>query len=211
MIGSDGQHALKNVVRETGERRLAQRDERVAPVKTQWREYAEALLIAVALAAFVIAFVAQSFLVQGSSMEPSLSEGQRLLVDKLTYRFRPPDRGEIIVFNYPADPRRKFIKRVIGVPGDEIMIVGHRLILNGEPVTEPYILGPMFSSFGPVSVPDGHVFVLGDNRNNSDDSRFSDVGPVAYDGIVGIARLVYWPPRGVGALRIPSVLASHGR
>lgn len=187
---------------------MAQNREGVAPFKTQLREYAEALVIAAALAAFIIAFVAQSFLVQGSSMEPTLSEGQRLLVDKVTYRFRPPKRGEIIVFNYPADPRRKFIKRVIGVPGDEIMIVAHRLILNGEPVSEPYILGPMFSTFGPVSVPEGHVFVLGDNRNNSDDSRFADVGPVAYDAIVGIARFIYWPPQRMSVLRIPPVLAS---
>lgn len=187
---------------------MAQESEGVAAVKSDLREYAEALIIAVALAAFIIAFVAQSFLVQGSSMEPSLFEGQRLLVDKVTYRLRTPERGEIIVFNYPADPRRKFIKRVVGVPGDEIMIVGHRLILNGEPLAEPYIRGPIFSSFGPVSVPEGHVFVLGDNRNNSDDSRFADVGPVAYDAIVGIARVIYWPPQGIGVLRVPSVLAS---
>lgn len=172
------------------------------------REYAQALIIAVALAAFVIAFVAQSFLVQGSSMEPSLTEGQRLLVDKLTYRWRTPERGEIIVFDYPADPRRKFIKRVVGLPGDEVMIVGHRLILNGEPLAEPYIRGPIFSSYGPVTVPEDHVFVLGDNRNNSDDSRFADVGPVSYDAIVGIARVVYWPLQGLEVLRAPSALAS---
>lgn len=175
---------------------------------SEFREYVQALVIAVALAAFIIAFVAQSFLVQGSSMEPTLSEGQRLLVDKLTYRWRAPERGEIIVFNYPADPRRKFIKRVVGVPGDEIMIVGHRLVLNGEPVAEPYILGPIFSGFGPVTVPEGHVFVLGDNRNNSDDSRYADVGPVAFDAIVGVARVVYWPLQGMEVLRVPSALAS---
>lgn len=88
------------------------------------------------------------------------------------------------------------------------MIVGHRLVLNGEPVTEPYILGPIFSSFGPVTVPEGHVFVLGDNRNNSDDSRYPDVGPVAFDAIVGLARIVYWPPQGMEVLRVPSALAS---
>lgn len=179
-----------------------------ADVTSEFREYAQAFIVAVALAAFIIAFVAQSFLVQGSSMEPSLSEGQRLLVDKLTYRWRSPERGEIIVFNYPADPRRKFIKRVIGLPGDEVMIVGHRLILNGEPLSEPYIRGPIFSSFGPMTVPDGHVFVLGDNRNNSDDSRFPDVGPIAFDEIVGVARVVYWPLQGMEVLRAPSALAS---
>lgn len=182
--------------------------ERFRAVKSEIREYIEALLIAVVLAGFIIVFVAQSFLVHGSSMEPTLVEGQRLLVDKVTYRLRPPERGEIIVFHYPADPSRKFIKRVIGVPGDEVLIVGHRLILNGQPVHEPYIKGPIFESFGPVTVPDGHVFVLGDNRNNSDDSRFPDVGPVPLDLVVGVARVAYWPPARMGIVRVPPVLAS---
>lgn len=169
------------------------------------REYVEALVVAGALAAFIITFVAQSFLVQGSSMEPTLTDGQRLLVDKITYRLREPRRGEIIVFHYPADPRRKFIKRVIGLPGDEVLIAGQRLILNGRPVEEPYVLGPMRGRFGPVTVPAGHVFVLGDNRNNSDDSRFADVGPVPRDYIVGRAVLTYWPLSHAGIISVPSI------
>ncbi len=180
----------------------------MAAGKSRVREYVEALIIAGALAAFIITFVAQSYLVQGSSMEPTLVDGQRLLVDKLTYRLREPRRGEIIVFHYPADPRRKFIKRVIGVPGDEVLIAGQRLILNGKPVQEPYVLGPMRGVFGPVTVPDGHVFVLGDNRNNSDDSRYPDVGPVPLDLVVGLARLAYWPPSRFGIVRPPEVLAA---
>lgn len=177
-------------------------------MKAELREYIEALLVAVLLAGLIIVFVAQSFLVHGSSMEPTLTEGQRLLVDKLTYRIRPPERGEIIVFHYPSDPKRKFIKRVVGLPGDVVEIYGHRLILNGRPVHEPYIKGPIFDAFGPVTVPEGHVFVLGDNRNNSDDSRYPDVGPVPMDLIVGVARLVYWPPANMGVVRVPPVLAS---
>lgn len=177
-------------------------------MKAEIREYIEALVIAVVLAGLIIVFVAQSFLVHGSSMEPTLVEGQRLLVDKITYRLRPPERGEIIVFQYPADPSRKFIKRVIGVPGDVVQIFGHRLYLNGRPVHEPYINGPIFDSFGPFTVPEGHVFVLGDNRNNSDDSRFPDVGPVPLDMIVGVARVAYWPPARMGVVRVPSIFAS---
>lgn len=180
-------------------------------MKPMIREYIEALLIAVVLAGLIIAFVAQSFLVHGSSMEPTLAEGQRLLVDKITYRLRPPERGEIIVFHYPADPKRKFIKRVIGLPGDVVQIYGHRLYLNGKPIDEPYIAGPIFDSFGPMTVPEGHVFVLGDNRNNSDDSRFPDVGPVPLDMIVGVARVVYWPLTHIELVRVPSVFASVDR
>ncbi|HEY8416833.1 MAG TPA: signal peptidase I [Limnochordales bacterium] len=177
-------------------------------IKARIREYIEALIIAGALAAFIITFVAQSFLVQGSSMEPTLTDGQRLLVDKITYRLREPRRGEIIVFHYPADPRRKFIKRVIGLPGDEVLIAGQRLILNGRPVQEPYVLGPMHGVFGPVTVPPGHVFVLGDNRNNSDDSRYPDVGPVPLELVVGVARLAYWPPGRFGIVRPPAAFAA---
>ncbi|HEY8496808.1 MAG TPA: signal peptidase I [Limnochordales bacterium] len=180
----------------------------MSAIKARIREYVEALVIAGALAGFIITFVAQSFLVQGSSMEPTLVDGQRLLVDKITYRLREPRRGEIIVFHYPADPRRKFIKRVIGLPGDEVLIAGQRLILNGRPVEEPYVLGPMRGVFGPMTVPPGHVFVLGDNRNNSDDSRYPDVGPVPMELVVGLARLAYWPPGRVGLVRTPTVLAS---
>ena len=86
--------------------------------KSAIREYIEALVIAVVLALFIITFIAQSFLVQGSSMEPSLHDGQRLMVDKLTYRFVEPKRGEVVVFRYPANRRRKFIKRIVGLPGD---------------------------------------------------------------------------------------------
>jgi signal peptidase I, bacterial type len=180
-------------------------------LKSEIREYIEALLLAVILAGLIIAFVAQSFLVHGSSMEPTLSDGERLLVDKITYRLRPPERGEIIVFHYPADPKRKFIKRVIGLPGDVIQIRGHQLYLNGVPVEEPYINGPILESFGPVRVPEGHVFVLGDNRNNSDDSRYPDVGPVPMEMIVGVARLVYWPPSRIGLIRVPAVFAALER
>ncbi|MBO8141898.1 MAG: signal peptidase I [Firmicutes bacterium] len=180
----------------------------VPAVKSALREYFEAIVVAVVLAAFIITFVAQSYVVLGSSMEPTLTDGQRLLVDKLTYRFRPPRRGEIIVFNYPADPTRKFIKRVVGVPGDTVLIAGHRLILNGRPVAEPYVKDTMYGTFGPVTVPEGHVFVLGDNRNHSDDSRYPDVGPVPYGLIVGLARITYWPPGRMGLVRVAETLAA---
>ncbi|MBO2520293.1 MAG: signal peptidase I [Clostridia bacterium] len=179
----------------------------MAQVRQEIREYAESFVIAVLLALFIILFVAQSFLVQGDSMEPSLHHGERLLVDKVTYRFRPPERGEIIVFSFPKDPRRKFIKRVIGVPGDTVEIRNRTLFINGIPIEEDYIRGPMYQPYGPVVVPEGTVWVLGDNRNNSEDSRFPDVGPVPLDLVVGRAVVVYWPLREAGLIAVPRVLA----
>ena len=169
------------------------------------REYVEAIVVAVPLAGFIIVFVAQSFLVQGGSMEPSLHHGDRLLVDKLTYRFRDPQRGEIIVFQYPADPSRKFIKRVIGLPGDIVHIRGGLVFVNGRPLREDYILGPTYGDFPPVRIPEGHYFVLGDNRNNSDDSRFADVGPVPRRLVVGRAVFAYWPLSRAGRIERPAI------
>lgn len=180
---------------------------RLPQVKSEIREYAESFAVAVILALFIIFFVAQSFLVQGVSMEPTLHDGERLLVDKVTYRLREPRRGEIVVFGYPKEPRRKFIKRIVGLPGDIVEIRDRTLFINGQPVAEEYIRGPMYQPFGPVQVPEGAYFVLGDNRNNSEDSRFRDVGPVPRKNIVGRALLVYWPLDEAGLVRIPEAIA----
>lgn len=177
--------------------------------KSTIREYIEAFVIAVALALFIITFIAQSFLVQGSSMEPSLHDRQRLLVDKLSYRFVDPKRGEVVVFRYPADRRRKFIKRIVGLPGDEISIRNGFLYINGTRVEESFVNGPTYGPysspvFGPVVVPEESFFVMGDNRRNSDDSRYPDVGFVHRSDIVGVARFAYWPITQIQVLRIPS-------
>ncbi|HHY97878.1 MAG TPA: signal peptidase I [Firmicutes bacterium] len=172
-------------------------------LKSEVLEYVQAFVVAIILAAFIITFVAQSFVVQGSSMEPTLHNGERLLVNKFIYRFAKPARGQIVVFRFPADPRRKFIKRVIGVAGDEILIRNSTVFLNGEPLEEGYILDSTLGDWGPEVVPDGRIFVLGDNRNNSEDSRFSDVGFVPLRNVVGQAFLIYWPPGRMGLIRNP--------
>lgn len=183
-------------------------------VKSEIREYLEALVIAVVLALFIITFIAQSFLVQGSSMVPTLHDGERLLVDKLTWRFREPKRGEIVVFRYPSDPRRKFIKRIIGIPGDQVLIKQGYVYINGQRLEESYVNGPTFGAFyrdwGPVEVTPGHYFVLGDNRTNSDDSRYEDVGLVDRKLLVGRALIRYWPLTEIGVLQIPEVLQTLG-
>ncbi|HOB91794.1 MAG: signal peptidase I [Bacillota bacterium] len=161
--------------------------------KSEVWEFVQAVAIAAVLSIFIITFVMQSFLVEGSSMYPTLSDRDRLFVNKLVYRFREPQRGEIIVFRYPADPRRNFIKRVIGIPGDRVAVSGGIVYVNGVPLEEPYINEPTYGRYPETVVPENTVFVLGDNRNHSQDSREPSVGFVPYKNIVGEAFVRYWP------------------
>lgn len=178
------------------------------PAKSVVREYLETLIGAVVLAFLIMTFVARTFTVEGPSMRPTLEDGQRLLVDRLTYRFREPQRGEIIVFRYPANPSQHFIKRIIGVPGDEIYITRGTVFVNGEPLDEPYINGRMltFRTYGPIIVEPDSYFVLGDNRNNSEDSRDPRVGLVPRENIVGRALWRYWPVAEMTMFSVPETL-----
>lgn len=178
------------------------------PAKSVVREYLETLIGAVVLAFLIMTFVARTFTVEGPSMRPTLEDGQRLLVDRLTYRFREPQRGEIIVFRYPANPSQHFIKRIIGVPGDEIYITRGTVFVNGEPLDEPYINGRMltFRTYGPIIVEPDSYFVLGDNRNNSEDSRDPRVGLVPRENIVGRALWRYWPVDEMTVFSVPETL-----
>lgn len=166
-------------------------------------EYAKAFLQAAILAAVIIVFIAQSHLVDGVSMENTLHDRERLMVDKLSYRFIEPKRGEIIVFRFPQDPRSRFVKRVIGIPGDTVEIRNGVVYLNDVPLDEPYIKEPPRDNMPKVTVRPDHVFVMGDNRNNSLDSRHPPVGQVPYNLIVGRALFSYWPPRAIKWLSIP--------
>ena len=158
------------------------------------KEFIQSLVIAAVLAFFIITFVAQSFVVDGRSMEPTLHNGERLFVNKFIYRFHPPERGDIVVFTPRGAPDKKYIKRVIGLPGETVYIRDGRTYINGEPLQENYINEPMQQNFGPYQVPKNSVFVMGDNRNHSADSRFPGiVGYVNYDSISGKAFWVYWP------------------
>lgn len=161
--------------------------------KSVFREFGETILTAAALATLILLFVARAFTVDGPSMQPTLQSGERLLIDKISYYFREPSYGDVIVFRYPADPSQYYIKRVVGLPGDVISIARGMLFVNGQPIVEEYINGPTFGTFGPYTVPEGHYFVLGDNRNNSEDSRSARVGPIPRELIVGRAAVRYWP------------------
>ena len=139
----------------------------------------------------VIHFTVQNFMVDGTSMEPGLLNGQYVLVNKLAYLFHTPERGDVIVFHFPKDTNVDLIKRVIGVPGDVIVIDAKTIRVNGVLLNEPYIMAPINPLGNRIVVPPNDYFVMGDNRPVSDDSR--DWGFVPKNYIVGKAVLVYWP------------------
>lgn len=135
--------------------------------------------------------------VEGTSMEPSLHDGEFVVVNRIAYRLGQPERGDIVVFHPPLDPERRFIKRIIGLPRDMIQVLDGTVYVNGESLSEPYILAPPLYS-GQWEVGEGEVFVLGDNRNNSNDSQ--NWGSVAWDEVIGKAVVVYWPLNELGLI-----------
>ena len=157
------------------------------------KDWAISILIALVIAFVISYFIVELYLVDGPSMRPTLQSAERLVVNKFIYRFRAPERGEILVFRYPKDPSRDFIKRVIAVPGDTIEIKDGRVFVNQQLMNEPYILSKTRGDYPLTTIPEGHIFVMGDNRNNSEDSRFADVGFVPYELVKGKAMMVFWP------------------
>ncbi|MCL1984962.1 MAG: signal peptidase I [Betaproteobacteria bacterium] len=186
--------------------------------KSIFREYAEALLVALALALVIRTFIVQAFKIPSGSMLETLQIGDHLLVNKFLYgvkwpfsdsyavRGLDPERGDIVVFKYPNNRDIDFIKRIIGIPGDVIEIRNKQLIRNGQPVSESYIKHsqPTFmvsvrDNFGPVTVPKDQYFVMGDNRDDSQDSRFW--GFVDRSDLHGKAWRIYWSSEGIGNVR----------
>ena len=157
------------------------------------KDWLISIVVAVVLAFLIRQFVVELYIVDGPSMRPTLQSQQRLVVNKFIYRFREPEKGEILVFQYPRDPSRDFIKRVIAVPGDTVEIKDGRVLVNDQVLSEDYILEKTRGDYPKSTVPQGTVFVMGDNRNNSEDSRFADVGFVPDALIKGKAVLVFWP------------------
>ncbi len=159
------------------------------------------LSIAVVFCFFLITFVAQAFRVQGTSMLPLLGDGERIIVNKFVYRFRPIERGDVVVFWYPREPSVSFIKRVVGLPGDTVEIRLGALYVNGQRVEEDYLL-PKFrgdESTPPVEVKKGFYYVLGDHRNSSNDSRSWGEVPEKY--VYGRAVFRFWPASKMGVIR----------
>jgi len=160
-------------------------------------EVFESVAIAVLLAVLIRLFILEPFYIPSGSMEPTLKEHDRIIVSKLNYRLQDPQRGDIVVFKYPRDPKRNFVKRLIAVGGETVAIKNSRLYINGQQVSENYLpRGLRFADYGPVQVPRGSYFMMGDNRNNSDDSRVW--GFLPENLIVGKAIVIYWPPDRIG-------------
>ena len=164
------------------------------PEQTDWKRFLLDLLETVGLAVvlfLVINTISARVRVDGSSMLPTLHDGEFVLVDKLAYRFGSPTRGDIIVFRSTTVQDLDLIKRVIGLPGDKISIHTNQVIVNGQALQEPYINAePDYN--GEWQVPNGELFVLGDNRNDSSDSHVWSYLPMS--NIIGKALLIYWPP-----------------
>lgn len=165
-------------------------------LKAWLRELIEAILPALVIVLVVNIFLAQATRVEGQSMEPNLHNNQRLIIEKITYRFHSPSRGDIVVIRRPQP--EPLIKRVIGLPGETVEIRDGKVFINGEPLDEPYLDQPTLGTMPPRLVPEEHVFVLGDNRNASNDSRA--FGMVSFDDIIGRAWLRYWPPAESGLI-----------
>jgi signal peptidase I len=159
------------------------------------------LVIALAISAFVIVFLYQPVKVEGTSMMPSLQDQERIFINKFVYRIEPIQRGDIVVFRYPLDPQKSFIKRVIGVAGDHVHITQGRVYVNGNMLLEDYVPGSYkdLISYPEIVIPEHSYFVLGDHRSRSNDSR--DFGPVDASYIYGKAVFGYWPVEKAGRLR----------
>ncbi len=162
--------------------------------------WARDLLIALGLAAVIIVFLYQPVKVEGTSMSPLLTDQERIFINKFVYRFEPIQRGDVVVFWYPMDRSKSFIKRVVALSGDTVEIRQGRVLVNGKELDEPYVPAQFAdrSSLGPTHIPEGSFFVLGDHRNSSNDSRV--FGAVAGQFIYGKAVFVYWPVERFGAL-----------
>src|SRR5438128_4486007 len=189
------------------------------------RELPFLLLVAFLLALLIKTFVVQAFYIPSESMEPTLNVGDRVLVNKVVYHLHPPRQGDVIVFADPnpavqpqrnplsafwhwlteglgvsTSPEKDFIKRVIGLPGDVLECKGGTVFINGKPLDEPYIKVKDDRPCGPYTIKPDTLFVMGDNRLNSRDSRYG-LGAIPYDKVIGRAFVIIWPPSRVGWLR----------
>ncbi len=158
------------------------------------------LIISLAISAFIIIFLYQPVKVEGTSMLPGLDDQERIFINKFVYRLEPIERGDIVVFRYPRDLSKSYIKRVIGMAGDHVRIDDGAVYVNGRRIMEPYvpILYADLRSYPEIVVPQHSYFLLGDHRTMSDDSR--DFGPVSEEFIYGKAVFGYWPIDRVGTL-----------
>ena len=170
-------------------------------LRSHFSDWFRDLVISLGASALIITCIYQPVRVEGTSMQPRLHNNDRLFINKFVYRFEHIHRGDVVVFHYPGDPSKSYIKRVIALPGDSLRISDGTVYVNGAEIAEPYV-PPLFEDGRSVAletIPAGSFWVMGDHRSISSDSR--DFGPVARNLIYGKAAFVYWPADGVGAVR----------
>ena len=170
------------------------------PGESGWKWLREVGL-SLGISIFIIVFLYQPVKVEGTSMMPGLADQERIFINKYAYRLGSIERGDVVVFRYPGDPSKNYIKRIVGVPGDRIEIVRGEVMVNGNRLQEPYVPAQFRDerSMSEMTVPEDDYFVLGDHRNLSSDSR--DFGVVEREAIFGKAVFAYWPTGMVGKLR----------
>ena len=168
-----------------------ERPSRETAIKAAVRDILETALLTLVIF-LSVRLAVQNFRVEGFSMEPTMHTNEYLLVNKVTYMVGQPQRGDIIVLRFPLDPRRDFIKRIIGLPGEQVEVRNGSVYVDGRALVEPYIRQPPAYTYPRVTMPPRQYFVLGDNRNNSDDSHVWNGLPKEY--IIGKAWVSYWPP-----------------
>ncbi len=152
-----------------------------------------ALIIAAAAVALLRIFIAEITPVAGSSMENTLFSGEQILVDRISYHFRKPARGEIVICRYPGD-KQAYVKRIVALGGESVEVRSGAIFVNGGSVDESaYWQGDIAQSMESIIVPEGHIFVVGDNRNRSVDSRDPRIGPIPMERVIGKAMAVAWP------------------
>jgi len=167
-------------------------------VKAFGRELLESVLPALVIVLVVNVFVAQATRVEGQSMEPTLHNNERLIIEKLSYRFHEPHVGDIVVLKRSSGVGEPLIKRIVGTPGQTVEITDGKVFVDGVPLDEPYLDQATWGKMSPLTVPEEHLFVLGDNRRASNDSR--SFGAISYQQVIGRAWVRYWPLGTVGSV-----------
>ncbi|HWY26758.1 MAG TPA: signal peptidase I [Candidatus Angelobacter sp.] len=175
-------------------------------LRRELRSWTRDLAVALGLALVIIIFLYQPVKVEGTSMAPLLSDQERIFINKFVYRFEPIGRGDVVVFWYPRDHSKSFIKRVVGLPGETIEVRAGRVYVDRKEWKEPYVPPNYLDdlSYPPVQIPDDSYFVMGDHRDSSNDSRV--FGPVSRQNIYGKAVFAYWPVDHFGSLALSSTV-----